>query len=215
MAASVLCRRTLVICNTFKGISAPKTLNSASYPSGILLQTASYNPKPLKRNLRDPYIPDKSSERTPEWQKTSKYDMKLYGRYGLASGIDPASLWPSHAELDKIIAEENEWHPPLDVMLKNIAAKQKEEADKRMAKAFQRVGAAIGEDSVTPGPLRWRQVGNRGAEATGKGVVMAQVPEVAESLVMEGFVSQGEAHRRKHGQNAQDDRRLAQREARS
>ncbi|XP_077414570.1 large ribosomal subunit protein mL64 isoform X1 [Vanacampus margaritifer] len=134
MAASVLCRRTLVICNTFKGISAPKTLNSASYPSGILLQTASYNPKPLKRNLRDPYIPDKSSERTPEWQKTSKYDMKLYGRYGLASGIDPASLWPSHAELDKIIAEENEWHPPLDVMLKNIAAKQKEEADKRMAK---------------------------------------------------------------------------------
>ncbi|KAM9785088.1 large ribosomal subunit protein mL64 [Syngnathus typhle] len=134
MAASVICRRTLVVRNTLKRLSAPKNGNSASYPSGILLQTASYNPKRLNLNLRDPYIPDKSSEKTPEWQKTSKYDGKLYGRYGSASGVDPASLWPSHAKLDKIIAEENEWHPPLEVMLKNIAAKQKEEDDKRMAK---------------------------------------------------------------------------------
>ncbi|XP_019749071.1 growth arrest and DNA damage-inducible proteins-interacting protein 1 [Hippocampus comes] len=134
MAASVLCRRTLVGCHTFKWISTPKTLNSASYPSGTLLQTASYNPKPLKLNIRDPYIPDKSRNDTPDWQKTGKYDGKLYGRYGSRSGIDPASLWPSHTELDKIIAEENEWHPPLEVMLKNIAAKQKEEAEKRMAK---------------------------------------------------------------------------------
>ncbi|XP_037113291.1 growth arrest and DNA damage-inducible proteins-interacting protein 1 [Syngnathus acus] len=134
MAAAVICRRTLVVRNTFKRLSAPKNGNSVCYPSGILLQTASYNPKRLNLNLRDPYIPDKSSEKTPEWQKTSKYDGKLYGRYGSASGVDPASLWPSHAELDKIIAEENEWHPPLEVMLKNIAAKQKEEDDKRMAK---------------------------------------------------------------------------------
>ncbi|XP_049600544.1 large ribosomal subunit protein mL64 [Syngnathus scovelli] len=134
MAASIICRRTLVVRNTFKRLSAPKNEISASYPSGILLQTASYNPKRLNLNLRDPYIPDKSSEKTPVWQKTSKYDGKLYGRYGSASGVDPASLWPSHAELDKIIAEENEWHPPLEVMLKNIAAKQKEEDDKRMAK---------------------------------------------------------------------------------
>ncbi|XP_061701948.1 large ribosomal subunit protein mL64 [Syngnathoides biaculeatus] len=134
MAASVFCRRMLVSCNTLKRILTPQTPNCASYPSGVLLQRASYNPKPLKLDLRAPYIPDKSSEKTPEWQKTSKYDGKLYGRYGSASGIDPASLWPSHAELDNIIAEENEWHPPLEVMLNNIAAKQKEEAEKRMAK---------------------------------------------------------------------------------
>ncbi|XP_057673331.1 growth arrest and DNA damage-inducible proteins-interacting protein 1 [Corythoichthys intestinalis] len=134
MAASLLRGRTLVICRTFKRIYTPKTPHSATYPNGLLLQTASYNPRPLKLNLRDPYIPDKSSEETPEWQKTSKYDRKLYGRYGSASGIDPASLWPSHAELDKIVAEENEWHPPLEVMLNNIAAKQKEETEKRLAK---------------------------------------------------------------------------------
>nr|XP_057905336.1 large ribosomal subunit protein mL64 [Doryrhamphus excisus] len=131
MAASMLCRRTLVLYNTTKASLFTKIVNSASR---ILIQTASYNPKPLKLNLRDPYIPDKSSEKTPEWQKTARYDSKLYGRYGSASGVDPASLWPSHAELDNIIAEENEWHPPLEVMLKNVAAKQKEETEKRLAK---------------------------------------------------------------------------------
>ncbi|KAM7372468.1 hypothetical protein PAMP_009632 [Pampus punctatissimus] len=130
MAASVLCRRTAVFNRTLKEISTSKFV----IPAHALLQTASYNPKPLKLNLRDPYIPDKDSERTPEWQKTARHAGKLYGRYGSASGIDPASLWPSHEQLDKAVTEENEWHPPLEVMLKNIKAKQKEETEKRLAK---------------------------------------------------------------------------------
>ncbi|KAF3699660.1 Growth arrest and DNA damage-inducible proteins-interacting protein 1 [Channa argus] len=101
---------------------------------GLILPTASYNPKPLKLNLREPYIPDKDSEKTPDWQKTAHYDRKLFGRYGSASGIDPTSLWPSQEQLDKIIAEEREWHPPLEVLLKNIEAKEKEETEKRLAK---------------------------------------------------------------------------------
>ncbi|XP_070704184.1 large ribosomal subunit protein mL64 [Pempheris klunzingeri] len=131
MAASMLCRRTAVLCRTLKGISSPKSVLSAS---GLLLQTASYNPRPLRLNLRDPYIPDKESEKTPEWQKTARYDRKLFGRYGSKSGIDPASLWPSHEQLDKIIAEEKEWHPPLTVVLANIEAKEKQETEKRLAK---------------------------------------------------------------------------------
>ncbi|KAL7378711.1 hypothetical protein ABVT39_017496 [Epinephelus coioides] len=128
MAASMLCCRTAMLCRTFKGLSCSKPVLSAS----SLLQTASYNPKPLKLNLRDPYIPDKDSQKTPEWQKSARYDRKLFGRYGSASGIDPASLWPSDEELDKIIAEEKEWHPPLDVMLKNIEVREKEETKKRL-----------------------------------------------------------------------------------
>ncbi|XP_068606370.1 large ribosomal subunit protein mL64 [Brachionichthys hirsutus] len=130
MAASMLCRRMADLC----GISSLKTIFSANCQSRIVLQTASYNPKPLKLNLHEPYIPDKDSEATPEWQKTAKYDRKLFGRYGSASGIDPTSLWPSHEQLDKIIAEEKEWHPPLEVMLKNIEAKEKEENAKRLAR---------------------------------------------------------------------------------
>ncbi|KAJ0058046.1 hypothetical protein NL108_007270 [Boleophthalmus pectinirostris] len=127
MASSVWFGRAAVMCRALNWISAPKPVSS-------LIQTASYNPKPLRLNLREPYIPDKDSEKTPEWQKTARYDRKLYGRYGSASGIDPASLWPTHEELDKIIAEENEWHPPLEVMRQNIVAREKEETEKRLAK---------------------------------------------------------------------------------
>ncbi|XP_026180024.1 growth arrest and DNA damage-inducible proteins-interacting protein 1 [Mastacembelus armatus] len=134
MAAYVLCGRIAPLCRTLKGISSSKSILSSNPQFGHLLQTASYNPKPLKLNLREPYIPDKDSEKTPEWQKTADYDRKLFGRYGSASGIDPASLWPSHEKLDKVIAEENEWHPSLEAMLKNIEAREKEEAEKRMAR---------------------------------------------------------------------------------
>lgn len=130
----MLCRRTAALCRTLTGLSSSKTVLSMNSLTGPLLQTASYNPKPLRLNLREPYIPDKDSEKTPEWQKTAKYDKKLFGRYGSASGIDPASLWPSHEELDKITAEEKEWHPPLEVMLKNIEVKEKEETAKRLAR---------------------------------------------------------------------------------
>lgn len=130
----MLCRRTAALCRTLKDFSSCKAVLSVNSPCGLLLQTASYNPKPLKLNLRNPYIPDKDSEKTPEWQKTARYDKKLFGRYGSVSGIDPASLWPTHEELEKIIAEENQWHPPLEVMLKNIEAREKEESEKRLAR---------------------------------------------------------------------------------
>lgn len=130
----MLCRRAVLLCRSLKGVSASKTVLSANSQGGLLSQTASYNPKPLKLDLRGPYIPDKDSEKTPEWQKTARYDRKLFGRYGSASGIDPASLWPSHEQLDKIIAEENEWHPPLEVLLKNIEIKEKQETERRLAK---------------------------------------------------------------------------------
>ncbi|KAM4634480.1 large ribosomal subunit protein mL64 [Polymixia lowei] len=134
MAASMLCRRTSIFCWTFKGLSSLKTILPANSQCGPLLQIAHYNPKPLNLNLHDRYIPDKDSERTPEWQKTARYDRKLYGRYGSASGIDPATLWPSAGQLEELVAEEREWNPPLQVMLKNIAAKEKEETAKRLAK---------------------------------------------------------------------------------
>ncbi|XP_040046730.1 large ribosomal subunit protein mL64 [Gasterosteus aculeatus] len=134
MAASMLCRRTAALCRTLKGISCSKTVLSADSPRGLPPQSASYNPRPLRLNLHRPHIPDKDSEKTPEWQKSSRYDRKLFGRYGSASGIEPASLWPSRAELDRMTAEENEWQPPLEVMLKNVQAREEEETQRRLAK---------------------------------------------------------------------------------
>lgn len=126
MAASMLCRRTAALCGSFKKVPSPCC--------GVLLQTASYNPKPLWLNITKPYIPDRDSEKTPEWQKTAHYDAKLYGRYGSASGVDPTKLWPSHGRLEKIIAEETEWQPTLETMLENIQLKEKELAKKRLEK---------------------------------------------------------------------------------
>lgn len=130
----MLCKRVAMLTRALNGLSVSKTVITVKSPKGLLLQAASYNPKPLKLNIKEPYIPDKNSEKTPEWQKTARYDRKLYGRYGSASGIDPVSLWPSHKQLESIIAEENEWHPPLEVMLKNIEAREKEETEKRLAR---------------------------------------------------------------------------------
>ncbi|XP_054892030.1 growth arrest and DNA damage-inducible proteins-interacting protein 1 [Poeciliopsis prolifica] len=134
MAASMLGQRTAALCGALKRASLSKAVLLASCRSGFVLQAASYNPKPLKLNLRDPYIPDKESNKTPEWQKTSRYDRKLFGRHGSASGVAPASLWPSPEELERLIAEEAEWHPPLEVMLKNIKTREKEETQMRLAK---------------------------------------------------------------------------------
>ncbi|KAK1799239.1 hypothetical protein P4O66_007482 [Electrophorus voltai] len=130
MAASLLGRRTA----TLVGLSSLKSFLPIISQSCILQQTASYNPKPLRLNLKDPYIPDRNSEKTPEWQKTDKYDRKLFARYGYASGVDPVKLWPTPAQLQEVIAEEKEWYPPLEEILQNIAVKQQEKAAKQLAR---------------------------------------------------------------------------------
>uniref|UniRef100_A0A6Q2ZQ86 Large ribosomal subunit protein mL64 n=1 Tax=Esox lucius TaxID=8010 RepID=A0A6Q2ZQ86_ESOLU len=134
MAAYMLCRRTAMFCWAIRGLSSIKSYIPVSAQCGLLQQIAHYNPKPLKLNLKNPYIPDKDSENTPEWQKTAKYDRKLFGRYGFSSGVNPAELWPSHAQLEEMIAEEREWNPPLEVLLKNVEAKEMEANAKRLGR---------------------------------------------------------------------------------
>ncbi|KAG7459300.1 hypothetical protein MATL_G00209160 [Megalops atlanticus] len=130
MAASMLCGRSERLRGLLRGISVLKTLISSTTQCGPLLQIVYYNPKPLRLNFKDPYIPDKESKKTPEWQKTIKYDRKLFGRYGFASGVDPEQLWPSSEELKEMITEEKEWQPSLEEMLTNIRAKEQERAKK-------------------------------------------------------------------------------------
>ncbi|XP_036445799.1 growth arrest and DNA damage-inducible proteins-interacting protein 1 [Colossoma macropomum] len=130
MAASLLSRRAASLLS----ITTLKSFLPALSETGVLQQIAGYNPRPLRLNLKDPYIPDKSSEKTPEWQKTERYDRKVFARYGSASGVSPALLWPSPAQLEQIIAEEKQWHPTLEETLEKVAAKEKERAAKRLAR---------------------------------------------------------------------------------
>ncbi|KAF5908137.1 growth arrest and DNA damage-inducible proteins-interacting protein 1, partial [Clarias magur] len=128
MAASVLCRTAVPLL----GFSTCKPFLPVVSGNNVVQLIAGYNPKPLRLNLKEPYIPDRDSEKTPVWQKTEKYDRKLFARYGFASGVDPVKLWPTAAQLEELIQEEKQWHPPLEELLKNIAAKEKEKADKRL-----------------------------------------------------------------------------------
>ncbi|KAI4881312.1 hypothetical protein NFI96_029928, partial [Prochilodus magdalenae] len=130
MAASLLSRRAASLL----GVSKLTSFVPALSECGLLQQVAGYNPRPLRLNLKDPYIPDKSSEKTPHWQKTEHYDRKVFARYGSASGLNPAMLWPSPAQLEEIIAEEKQWHPPLEETMERIAAKEKEIEAKRRAR---------------------------------------------------------------------------------
>lgn len=132
MAASILGRRTALLTDAIS-VSLNAFAPRICFCGG-LQQTVSYHAKPLNRNLKEPYVPDKENEKTPVWQKTAKYDRKLFGRYGSASGINPATLWPSPKQLEEIIAEEKQWHPSLEEMLQKIAIKDKELADKRRAR---------------------------------------------------------------------------------
>ncbi|KPP60222.1 growth arrest and DNA damage-inducible proteins-interacting protein 1-like [Scleropages formosus] len=134
MAASIVARRATGILGVLKDGCFPKSVLPVLSRCGCLLQVANYNPRPLKLNIKSPYIPDKESENTPEWQKTDKYDRKLFGRYGSVSGVNPAKLWPSPEELDKLIAEEKEWQPSLEEMLKNVEEKEMEKAKKQRAR---------------------------------------------------------------------------------
>ncbi|XP_061496009.1 large ribosomal subunit protein mL64 [Rhineura floridana] len=91
-----------------------------------------YNARPLWRQLGGVYRPDPEDPRTPPWQLTAAFEAKLYGRYGMASGVDPAQLWPTPAQLVEIEAEERTWCPSLREMLAALDAKEQEaEAKKR------------------------------------------------------------------------------------
>ncbi|KAG2471435.1 growth arrest and DNA damage-inducible proteins-interacting protein 1 [Polypterus senegalus] len=133
MAASVVGRSALWTRGFVKRLrpSTPSPLAAC----GTILRVAFYNPRPLKLNLKDPYIPDRDSERTPEWQKSREFDRKLYGRHGSLSGVDAAVLWPTPEKLEKIEAEEREWQPTLEAMQKTIELRERELEKKRQARA--------------------------------------------------------------------------------
>ncbi|KAL4657985.1 growth arrest and DNA damage-inducible proteins-interacting protein 1 [Arapaima gigas] len=134
MAACITGRRSAGILGILKQFSFHESVFPVISRCSYLLQVANYNPRPLRLNIKSPYIPDKESEDTPEWQKTDKYDRKLFGRYGSVSGVDPAKLWPSPEELENLIAEEKEWQPSLEELLKNVEAKETEKANKQRAR---------------------------------------------------------------------------------
>ncbi|KAH0628713.1 hypothetical protein JD844_010155 [Phrynosoma platyrhinos] len=93
-----------------------------------------YHAKPLKRQLGGVYRPDPGNPQTPAWQLTAAFEAKLFGRYGAASGVNPARLWPTPEQLKEMEEEERSWYPSLREMEAALDAKEREAE----AKARQR-----------------------------------------------------------------------------
>ncbi|XP_078658396.1 large ribosomal subunit protein mL64-like [Branchiostoma floridae x Branchiostoma belcheri] len=96
------------------------------------MQVARYRAPPFPLD-RSRYIPDKTDPRTPDFQKTLKFDRKLWGRHGEASGLDPSICWPTKAELAELQEEERDWYPTLQEMQQNIAVKRAAQAEAKLA----------------------------------------------------------------------------------
>ncbi|KAF7240055.1 Growth arrest and DNA damage-inducible proteins-interacting protein 1 [Varanus komodoensis] len=90
-----------------------------------------YNARALRRQLGKMYLPDPADPRTPPFQLTAAYKAKLFGRYGAASGVNAAQLWPTPEQLQKIEAEEKTWYPPLREMEMALDAKEQAAEAKR------------------------------------------------------------------------------------
>ncbi|XP_068130399.1 large ribosomal subunit protein mL64 [Hyperolius riggenbachi] len=99
----------------------------------VTLQCAAgYHAKPRTTGFGGMYKPDPADPDIKEWHKGPKYEAKLYGRYGSASGVNPESLWPSPEQLLLLQEEEKEWYPSLQEMLNNVKQREKEALQKKL-----------------------------------------------------------------------------------
>ncbi|XP_028908669.1 growth arrest and DNA damage-inducible proteins-interacting protein 1 [Ornithorhynchus anatinus] len=94
----------------------------------------SYKVRPVPNWPRRPRFPDPEDPLTPTWQLTPQYAAKQYGRFGAASGLDPARLWPGPERLRELEAEEREWYPSLRDMQEALREKERLREEKRLAR---------------------------------------------------------------------------------
>ncbi|XP_038627077.1 growth arrest and DNA damage-inducible proteins-interacting protein 1 [Tachyglossus aculeatus] len=93
-----------------------------------------YKVRPVPNRPRRPYFPDPEDPLAPRWQLTPKYAAKQYGRFGAASGVDPAGLWPTPQRLREVEDEERQWHPDLQTMQDSLREKERLQEEKRLAR---------------------------------------------------------------------------------
>ncbi|XP_060108426.1 large ribosomal subunit protein mL64 [Heteronotia binoei] len=90
-----------------------------------------YNARQLRLHLGGVRLPDPADPRTPAWKLEPAYEAKLYGRYGAASLVDPARLWPSPPQRALLQADEAALCPALAHTLAALRAARREEARRR------------------------------------------------------------------------------------
>ncbi|XP_078387577.1 large ribosomal subunit protein mL64 [Cetorhinus maximus] len=97
-------------------------------PAPLRMAQAAYNARRLGLDLSGFYLPHAGS---PEWQRGPRALRKLYGRWGSASGVEAASLWPEPGQLQELVRHQAEWEPSLQQMWSSLRAKELEQQKKQ------------------------------------------------------------------------------------
>ncbi|XP_074836021.1 large ribosomal subunit protein mL64 [Carettochelys insculpta] len=113
-------------------MAAPMQRARLGWLRAALPAARSYRAPPPRRQPGGVWRPDPADPLAPKWQLTPAYEAGLYGRHGAASGVDPASLWPSPGKLRELEAEEREWFPGLREMQAALDKKEQEAEMQRL-----------------------------------------------------------------------------------
>lgn len=83
---------------------------------------------PQHRNLLHGKVP--YPEPMVWFHETVKYKRKMYGRYGLSSGVLPGIMWPTREELEEVKEYESVAHPyTIQELMARVESKKKEEQE--------------------------------------------------------------------------------------
>lgn len=123
-------------------------------PAALGPRSCNYHAPPPPRRRPGPQWPDPENLLSPRWQLGPRYAAKQFARHGAASGVAPASLWPSPEQLRELEAEEREWYPSLATMQESLRAKQQAEEARRRARC---VCGGRGPTAPKPRILRERR----------------------------------------------------------
>lgn len=88
-------------------------------------QTARRHISGLRKKFRDrlPHVMEPSN---PEFELhyTKQHKMRMYGKYGSQTGINPGIHWPSKEQLKEMIEEETVWEPSLSERLNTVLSEE-------------------------------------------------------------------------------------------
>ncbi|KAJ8725232.1 hypothetical protein PYW07_016190 [Mythimna separata] len=72
---------------------------------------------------------------------TVKYNRKMYGKYGLASGVNPSICFPSKADIEERLEYESVAHPFTIKQMMEMAAKRRQEQEQKIQQRDKEIAA--------------------------------------------------------------------------
>ena len=120
-----------ILCATLSGTSDSVSDSQIAHREDDIDQLAAIRDvSGLKGNLHK-RIHSEMPDITTTYQQSLRYQRRRYAKFGSQSDVDPRIMWPTKTELAEIIEDEKMWEPTLEMTLKIVQDKQREEETKQ------------------------------------------------------------------------------------